>query len=54
MGKFGPKNQNCQLKLKFATQDSFRYGEFNGDVHLVFSKVLFPSKFGPKIQNLFA
>ena len=32
-GKFGPKIQNCLLKLKFGTKTSyFEFFEFGGDV----------------------
>ena len=28
LAKFGPKNQNCQFKLKFGTCTNFEYAEF--------------------------
>ena len=33
LGKLGPKNQNCQFKLKCGTQNIFKYTEFNSHIH---------------------
>ena len=32
LGKFGPKTQNCQFKLKILCLDLLKHAEFNGDV----------------------
>ena len=51
MGTFGPKHQNCQLKLKFGTQTNSNVQK----VMLIFvfcfkQETLFLGKFGPKIK----
>ena len=52
-GKFGPKTQNCQFKLKPSTQTNLNMQ--NSMVVFTFSfldhKIPFLGKFGPKIQN---
>ena len=52
LGKFGPKNQNCQVKLKFGTLDKFEYAKFNNDVDIFCFQLEIPflDKFGPKNQ----
>ena len=32
LGKFGPKNENCQFKRKFGTKTNLNYAEFIDDV----------------------
>ena len=53
LGKFGPKNQNCQFKLKFGTKTNSNMQ--NSMALFTFSvldrKYPFLDKFGPKNQN---
>ena len=55
LGKFGPKNQNCQFKLKFGT---FNNSNMQNSMVMFISfffcfwpEILFWGKFGPKSQN---
>ena len=53
VAKFDPKNQNCQLKMKFGTQANLNV---QNNVVMISSSVLhrkylFGGIFGPKIQN---
>ena len=50
LGKFGPKCQNFQFKLKFGTKNKLK---FHGGAHFFsfWLEIPFFSKFGPKNQN---
>ena len=52
LGKFVPKNQNCQFKLNFGTLDKFKYTKFNNDVDIFCfqPEIPFLGKFDPKNQ----
>ena len=53
LGKFNPKNKNCQLKLKLK-YNQFKYAQFNGGVHFFFfcfrPGIFVLGKSGPKNQ----
>ena len=35
MGKFDPKNQNCQFIVRFCTKSNLSIQKFGGDFHLI-------------------
>ena len=52
-GQIWSKNQTCQLKLKFSTQNNSKYVEFNGGFQIFCFRLETPflGKFGQKNQN---
>ena len=53
LGKFGPKDYNCQFKLKIWYLDKFKSAEVNGGIHFFCFRLetSFLSKFSSKSQN---